>query len=940
MRIPGRGLTLGAVIAPMKIAAAFHRRCRWINLPTASLIALLQRSPVAQVVRVADEMIQAAPAGAVLRSAAAAAAALGGLHSLAGATTLVSSPLVSPVSATVGSSISTTAITVNGTTSQPGSWAIAPESPTAAIPPGLAFSNSSGTSVSGSGAKNIDVPNGVLFLSGTPTAAGTYNLGLVAYEFGGETGINSPTYTFTIVVSASSSAPGFTTSPASATVNVGQSVTFTAAATGSPTYAWQKNGSPISGATSATYTIASPQLGDAGSYSVVATNGSGSTTSGAATLTVVSTSAAPVFTSQPLSQLQVDQGVTVNFNATAVGGTVSYQWEFGSGTPVTNGVDADGNTYSGAGTASLVVVANSSSSVYKVVASNGNGSTTSATATMTVASTGSTPVFTTQPLTQSATVGQTVTLTVAATNAATYQWYFGSGQVAGATSPTLTLPNVQTSATGTYYCIATSAGTSDIYGDTIPGNSTNSANATVTVTASAVPVFTTQPVAQTVNVGSTVTFTAAATGSPTYQWTFNGASITGNASATTATLTLSGVALSASGTYAVVATNAGGPVTSNSVTLSVLNVASPSFTLAASPAAATVATGRTAVFNAIATGTPAPTYQWTLNGSTSIPGASVTNDPILVITGATAADAGTINCTASNTIGTPATSSATLAVINTANPGYLTNLSGRGLVGSGAANALFGGFGISGTGTKQLLIRGMGPSLVPGYIFGIADALASTTLSLYNSSQVVLAQNAGWGGTPALMTADSQVGAYPPISTTSLDSILYLPVGTGSSSASVGGVGSSIGDAVIELYDADTPPLAAKLTNVSVRAPVGTGADILFGGFAIGGTTDETVLIRGIGPRLGLAPFNLSPVLAHPVLSLYLGATPTGYANTGWGGDAALASAMATVGAYPLDASSQDSLLLVTLPPGSYSAEVSGLNGATGIAVVEVYEIY
>jgi len=365
----------------------------------------------------------------------------------------------------------------------------------------------------------------------------------------------------------------------------------------------------------------------------------------------------------------------------------------------------------------------------------------------------------------------------------------------------------------------------------------------------------------------------------------------------------------------------------------------PTFTLVASPATATVATGRTAVFNAIATGTPVPTYQWTLNGSATIPGATVTNDPILVITGATSADIGSITCTATSTAGS-VSSSATLSVVAAANPGYLTNLSGRGLVGSGASNALFGGFGISGSGTKQLLIRGMGPSLSPGYIFAVSDALTSTTLALYNSSQAVLAQNTGWGGTPALMTANALVGAYPPISTTSLDSILYLPVATGSSSASVGGVGGATGDAVIELYDADAPPLTTKLTNVAVRAPVGTGNDILFGGFSIGGTTAETVLIRAIGPRLGLSPFNLSPVLAQPVLTVYLGGTPTGYSNTGWGGDPALVNAMATVGAYALTASSQDSLLLVTLPPGGYSAEVSGLGGTTGIAAVEVYEVY
>ena len=398
----------------------------------------------------------------------------------------------------------------------------------------------------------------------------------------------------------------------------------------------------------------------------------------------------------------------------------------------------------------------------------------------------------------------------------------------------------------------------------------------------------------------------------------------------------SGVALDTAGTVYVADTG-------DDTIRSGVAVIAPTFTLKASPAACTVASGRSAVFNAIATGSPAPTYQWTLNSSTAIPGATVTNDPILVITGATSADNGTITCTASSTAGSVASSvasSASLSVVAAANPGYLTNLSGRGLVGSGPANALYGGFGISGTGTKQLLIRGMGPSIGPGLYFYIADALQDTQLTLYNSLQAVLAQNSPWGGTPALMTADSLTGAYPPLATTSLDSMLYLPVATGSSSASVGGVGGATGDAVVELYDADSPPLSAKLTNVAVRAPVGTGNDILFGGFSIGGTTAETVLIRAIGPRLGLSPFNLSPVLAQPVLTVYLGGTPTGYTNTGWGGDPALVNAMATVGAYALTASSQDSLLLVTLPPGGYSAEVSGLGGTTGIAAVEVYEVY
>jgi len=935
------------MIAPMKIAAAFHRRYRWINLPTATLVALLQRSPVASVVQVADEMITASPVGVVLRSAAAAAATLGALNSLAGATTLVSSPLTSPVSATVGVAISTTAITVNGTQSEPGSWAI-----TTAIPPGLAFSNSSSATLTGAG--NIDVPNGVLFLSGTPTTPGTYNVGMIAYEFAAESGNISPTYTFTIVVSASN-APSFTASPVGGTVNAGQSFSFTAAASGSPTYQWEKGGSPIAGATSATYTIPSPQLSDTGSYSVVATNGSGSTTSVAATLTVVSPSAAPVFTSQPLTQPQVNQGVMVNFNATAVGGTVSYQWEFGTGTLVTNGVDADGNTYSGATTSSLVVESAQAGAVYKVVATNANGSTTSSSATMTVISASQSPLFTTQPLTQAATVGQTVTFTAAATNAAFYQWYFGNNAISNAINPTYTITNVQTAASGTYFVIATSSGGMDIYGDPIPGTSTTSSFATLTVTTTALPAFTTQPLPQTVNVGQTVVFTAAATGSPTYQWTFDGAPITGNASATTATLTLTSVQLSAIGTYAVVATNAGGPVTSTSVSLNVINVAPPTFTLAASPSSVTVATGRSVAFNAIATGAPAPTYQWTLNGSTTIPGATGTTDSVLLITGATSANVGTYTCTATNSQGSVQTS-ATLAVVTTASPGYLTNLSSRVTVGTGG-NILIAGFALAGSGSIDLLLRGVGPALIPAP-FGVSGALTNTQLTLYDtvipSDPLPVVTNSGWSNAFAL--GSSTVNVAPQAATLALmnslgaftnnwaigspDSALEVTPPVGGYTAQISGVGGATGIALAEVYDVDAYNPATRLVNLSTRAQVGTGSNILIGGFVIGGSTAETLLIRAVGPTLAGAPYNVGGTIAQPVLTIYAGSTPI-YANSNWGGDATISAAINTVGAFPLNPSSSDAALLITLPPASnYTAQVSGVNNGTGVALLEVYDVF
>ena len=390
----------------------------------------------------------------------------------------------------------------------------------------------------------------------------------------------------------------------------------------------------------------------------------------------------------------------------------------------------------------------------------------------------------------------------------------------------------------------------------------------------------------------------------------------------------SGVAVDANGTVYVADT-------SDDTIRSGVPFIAPTFTLAVSPATATVASGRTFVFNAIATGMPAPAYQWRLNGSATIPGATVTNDPILVITGATSGDVGTVTCTATNAAGS-VSSSASLAVTTTSNPGYLTNLSGRGVVGSGPANALFGGFGTAGTGTKNLLIRGMGPSTT---MVGIpaGTELASTQLTLYDHLSVEITQNTDWAGNATISTIEAQVGAYP-VPANSLDSMLYVQEPVSVYSASVGGVGGATGIAVVELYDADTPPLASRLVNLSVRAPVGTGNNILFGGFSIGGTTDDAILIRAIGPSLAS---QLSGFLVQPVLTIFQGANPTPlYSNTVWGGDPALVNAENVVGAYPISTSSQDSLLLVSLPAGNYTAEITGVNYTTGIAVVEIYEVF
>ena len=164
--------------------------------------------------------------------------------------------------------------------------------------------------------------------------------------------------------------------------------------------------------------------------------------------------------------------------------------------------------------------------------------------------------------------------------------------------------------------------------------------------------------------------------------------------------------------------------------------------------------------------------------------------------------------------------------------------------------------------------------------------------------------------------------------------------------AQIAGASGDTGVALAEIYDATAAgaytPASPRLTNISARVQVGTGANILIAGFVIGGTTSKTVLIRGSGPAL--AAFGLSGVLPDPQLQLYQsngdGTSTLLESDTGWSGNAQIAAAAASVGAFSWGASdTPDSAILVTLPPGAYTAQISGSSGDAGIALVEIYDV-
>ena len=363
------------------------------------------------------------------------------------------------------------------------------------------------------------------------------------------------------------------------------------------------------------------------------------------------------------------------------------------------------------------------------------------------------------------------------------------------------------------------------------------------------------------------------------------------------------------------------------------------------PESQTIAGSSTVVFSFSANGSPAPSYQWYLNGA---PIASATQ-PTLVILGANAANAGNYYCRAANSSGSVQSSTATLAISGTNDVGRLVNISCRAQVGTGG-NILIAGFAVGGAGTSGLqpvLIRGSGPALGP---FGLPGTLPDPQLQLYRSNNdgtsTWLKTNNGWAGDSGIAGTASAVGAFAWTNASSHDSALLASLAGGPCTAQVAGQVGDTGVALAEVYDA-TPegaytPASPRLVNISARVQVGTGGNILIAGFVIGGSTSRTVLIRASGPAL--VPFGVTGTLADPQLQLYRsnsdGTSALLSTNSGWGGRPQIANVAASVGAFAWgNPASADSAILATLPPGAYTAQVSGASGDTGVALAEVYEV-
>jgi hypothetical protein len=341
-------------------------------------------------------------------------------------------------------------------------------------------------------------------------------------------------------------------------------------------------------------------------------------------------------TTQPGSQ-SVTAGQSGTFSVVAAGtGTLTYQWK------------KSGTAIGGASAASYTTPATTSSdsgSQFTVVVTDSNGSLTSNPATLTMTAAPVAPAITTQPANKTVAAGQTATFSVTATGTAplTYQWKKNGASISGATSASYTTPATVASDNNAQFTV------------TVTNSVSNATSTAATLTVNVPPTISTQPASQTAVVGQTATFsvTAAGAGTLTYQWTKNGAAISG---ATSASYTTPAATSADNGAqFTVTVTDLVSSVTSNTATLTVN--APPSIT--AQPTNKTVNAGQAATFSVTAAGTGTLTYQWK-KGGVAIGGATSAS----YTTPATASsdNGAQFTVTVTNSFGNVTSSAATLTV--------------------------------------------------------------------------------------------------------------------------------------------------------------------------------------------------------------------------------------------------------------------------------------
>ena len=257
--------------------------------------------------------------------------------------------------------------------------------------------------------------------------------------------------------------------------------------------------------------------------------------------------------------------------------------------------------------------------------------------------------------------------------------------------------------------------------------------------------------------------------------------------------------------------------------------------------------------------------------------------------------------------------------------GALVNIATRLRVETGN-NVLIGGFIITGTEPKKLIVRGIGPSLSAA---GVPGVLSDPMLQLYNSSGQVIGSNNDWAtNSNRQQIIDSQLAPTNP-----KEAAILTTLQPGAYTAIVRGVNNITGVGLVETYDLDQS-VDSRLANISTRGFVQTGDNVMIGGLIVAGIGPTNAVVRAIGPSL--EAFGIQPALQDPVLKLHNSNGAVIAMNDDWE-NGSNTTDLQRNGLAP--SNERESAIYLALSPGAYTAVVSGYNNSTGVALVEAYQL-
>jgi hypothetical protein len=358
------------------------------------------------------------------------------------------------------------------------------------------------------------------------------------------------------------------------------------------------------------------------------------------------------------------------------------------------------------------------------------------------------------------------------------------------------------------------------------------------------------------------------------------------------------------------------------VTVSPVGTA-PSITL--QPTGGSIVYGSGVMLSVTASGTPAISYQWLLNGN-AITGA---NQSTYV-----ASAPGTYSVVVTNGAGT-----VTSKAVDVTTATRLANISTRAATGN-EENVVIAGFVIAGpdSSKEEVLIRAVGPGLKQ---FGVDGSIANPVLNLYDSQGKLVASNTRWNtnSNAAQVAAAARTNGAFSLELNSADSALLVSLSPGAYSAQVAGLNGSTGVALIEVYEVDANSLKSpQIINLSARMLASTGVNVAIAGLVVSGNQPTKMLIRAIGPTL--KQFGIGNPLLQPFLRIVDSSGVTIASNVGWSSNANasdISAAAQASGAFALASASADCAILATLAPGLYTAVVAGVGNTSGVCLVEAY---